>query len=186
MVIFPARRGTGRRAKTCGRKKASKRIGRARTSVLSLKLLENYFSVCSDRFMKKRQGRKPRPICLTPDQRDELEKLARRTREKRGPAFRARVILMLAKGTTGIQIVKRLRTSNQTVCALRYRFLRGSVEALFDERRPGTPRKISDDKMEAIVVKTLEERPKGATHWSTRMMANKMGLSQSTISRIWR
>ncbi len=136
--------------------------------------------------MKKRQGRKPRPICLTPDQRNELEKLARRTREERGPAFRARVILMLARGSTGIQIVKRLRTSNQTVCALRYRFLRGGVEALFDERRPGTPRRISDDKIEAIMVKTLEERPKGATHWSTRMMANKMGLSQSSISRIWR
>lgn len=134
----------------------------------------------------KRRGRKAQPINLTQDQRVELERLARRKREARGPAFRARVILMLAAGALGREIEWRLRTSNQTVCALRKRFLKGGVEALFDERRPGTPRKIGDEHIERVIVATLERRPEGATHWSTRMMAKKLGFSQSAISRIWR
>jgi transposase len=134
----------------------------------------------------KRRGRKPRPIELTPEQRQELERLARRKREARGPAFRARVILMLVRGMVGKEIVRRLRTSNQTICSLRKRFLQDGVEGLFDERRPGTPRKIGDDVIERVVVETLERQPEGATHWSTRMMAKKLGLSQSAISRIWR
>lgn len=134
----------------------------------------------------KRRGRKGQPINLTQDQRVELERLARRTREARGPAFRARVILMLATGASGREIQQRLRTSNQTVCALRKRFLKGGVEGLFDERRPGAPRKIGDEDIERVMVATLERRPEGATHWSTRMMAKKLGFSQSAISRIWR
>lgn len=134
----------------------------------------------------KRRGRKGQPINLTQGQRVELARLARRTREARGPAFRARVILMLATGASGREIQQRLRTSNQTVCALRKRFLKGGVEGLFDERRPGAPRKIGDEDIERVMVATLERRPEGATHWSTRMMAKKLGFSQSAISRIWR
>jgi len=134
----------------------------------------------------KRRGRKAQPINLTQDQRVELERLARRKRDARGPAFRARVILMLATGAIGREIEQRLRTSNQTVCALRKRFLKGGIDALFDERRPGTPRKIGDEHIEQVIVATLERRPEGATHWSTRMMAKKLGFSQSAISRIWR
>ena len=141
------------------------------------------FAVCMS---KQRRGRKAAEIILTDEQTQELERLARRAREKRGPAFRARIVLMLARQCTGIEILKKLRTSNQTVCAVRKRFLKGGVEALFDERRPGTPRKISDEKIEAVVVETLEKQPEGATHWSTRMMAKKVGMSQSAISRIWR
>jgi transposase len=136
--------------------------------------------------MTKRRGRKPRPIELNDEQRTELERLARRTREVRGPAFRARVVLMLERGCLGREICQRLHTSHQTVCAIRGRFLSGGVEALFDEPRPGAPRKISDEKIEAVIVNTLEQRPEGATHWSTRLMAKKIGLSQSTISRFWR
>jgi len=136
--------------------------------------------------MKKRRGPKAQQIHLSEEQKHELERLARRTREKRGPAFRSRVVLMLAREETGTAIARRLRSSHQTVYAVRKRFLKGGVEALFDERRPGAPRTISDDRIEAVVVKTLEARPDGATHWSTRMMAKKMKLSQSAISRIWR
>lgn len=132
-----------------------------------------------------RRGRKPQPIKLTYEQREELKRLARRT-GVRGPAFRARVVLMLGRGASGKDVVRRLRTSNQTVCAIRKRFLKGGVDALYDERRPGAPRKIGDDQIERIIVATLEKRPEGATHWSTRMMAKKLGFSQSAISRVWR
>jgi transposase len=93
---------------------------------------------------------------------------------------------MLDAGAVGRQIEQKLRTTNQTVCALRKRFLLGGVGALFDEIRPGAPRKIDDEQVERVIVETLEHQPDGATHWSTRMMAKKLGLSQSAISRIWR
>ena len=117
------------------------------------------------------RGRKASPITLTQEQRTELERLARRKRQARGPAFRARVVLMLAAGAIGREIEQKLRTSNQTVCALRKRFLKGGVGRLFDEPRPGTPRKIDDERVERVIVETLERQPDAATHWSTRMMA---------------
>ena len=62
---------------------------------------------------------------------------------------------------------------------------RGMV-GLGDEMRPGAPRQIGDDRVERTVRLTLEEAPKGATHWSSCALAAKTGLSQSTVSRIWR
>jgi transposase len=136
--------------------------------------------------MKKKRGRKPKVISLTVDQRTELERLARRPRESRSVSFRAKLILLCSQRVVGHQICRQLKTSNQTLCRWRKRFLDGGVDALYDEAKPGAPRKISDDKIEQIVVQTLQSRPKEATHWSTRMMAKKVGLSQSAISRIWR
>jgi len=136
--------------------------------------------------MKKKRGRQPKIIVITAEQQHELERLVRRTRENRGVAFRARIILLSARGLIGLEICKKLRTTNRTVYSWRKRFLAGGTDALYDEKKPGMPRKISDDKIEDVVVKTLESRPKEATHWSTRMMAKKVGLSQSAISRIWR
>lgn len=135
---------------------------------------------------KKKRGRPSKVIPLSIEARQELERLVRRTRESRGVAFRARVILLCAQGLPGIQICRKLRTTHVTVCRWRKRFLAGGTEALYDEPKPGAPRKISDDRIEQIVVKTLESRPKEATHWSTRLMAKKVGLSQTAISRIWR
>jgi transposase len=133
-----------------------------------------------------RRGRKATPILLTDEQQTELKRLARRKQQARGPAFRARLILMLAEGAIGREIEQKLRTTNATVCALRKRFLKGGVNALFDEPRPGAPRKIGDEQVERVIVETLERQPKGATHWSTRMMAKQLGFSQSAVSRIWR
>jgi transposase len=62
----------------------------------------------------------------------------------------------------------------------------GGLSALGDLPRPGQPRQITDAKVEAVVTRTLESRPKNATHWSTRTMAESSGLCQSAIVRIWR
>jgi transposase len=78
------------------------------------------------------------------------------------------------------------RTTPCTVGYWRNRFIGGGVDALWDEPRPGAPRKIGDEQVEKAVQTVLETTPKGATHWSTRMMAQKLRLSQSTVSRIWR
>jgi DNA-binding MurR/RpiR family transcriptional regulator len=68
----------------------------------------------------------------------------------------------------------------------RSRFLEHRLDGLLDEPRPGAPRKHGDSKIEQLIATTLNERPAQATHWSTRLMAQKLKLSQSTVSRVWR
>jgi transposase len=119
-------------------------------------------------------------------ERGELERLARRVRHARRIAFRAKIVLACASGMTNSDVARKLRTSNQTVGLWRQRFLVERVDGLLDEPRPGRPRQIADDRIEDVVVQTLETTPKGATHWSTRQMAKETGLSHVTIGRIWR
>jgi transposase len=84
------------------------------------------------------------------------------------------------------QVARQLHTADQTVCKWRERFRSGGLDGLADEPRPGTPRKITDGQVEALITRTLETVPAQGTHWSTRTMAEVTGLSQSAISRIWR
>jgi len=126
------------------------------------------------------------PVVLTEPEQEELERLARRTRTARRLAFRGKIVLACTTGLTGSAVAKKLRTSNQIVCLWRKRFLGRRVDGLLDEPRPGRPREIEDDQIEDVVVRTLETTPRAATHWSTRQMAEKTGLSHMTISRIWR
>ena len=119
-------------------------------------------------------------------QLEELRNLTRQTKH-RAVVFRAKIILKCASSLSNSTVARELRTTHFTVGFWRNRFIRnGGIDALFDEPRPGVPRHIGDDKIEGVVKATLESRPKGATHWSTRLMAKKLGLSQSTVSRIWR
>lgn len=101
--------------------------------------------------------------------------------------FRARIILKCASGLSNSKVAATARTTSFTVGFWRNRFIQnGGVSALWDEPRPGAPRKIGDEQIEAVIKTTLESKPKAATHWSTRMMAKQLGLSQSAVSRIWR
>jgi transposase len=125
-------------------------------------------------------------LIVTDQQRAELERLARRARANRLVALRAKIVLACARGGASVKIAGRLRTSQVTVGKWRKRFIAHGVDGLFDEPRPGAPRKISDEDVEAIVVRTLETKPKGRTHWSTRKMAEKAGVSFATVGRIWR
>lgn len=119
-------------------------------------------------------------------QSTELERLALRSRTNRHVALRAKIVLASAKGWNNAEVAGKLRTSHVTVGKWRRRFIEDGVDGLFDEPRPGAPRKISDKDVEAIVVQTLEAKPKGRTHWSTRKMAEKAGVSYATVGRIWR
>jgi len=83
-------------------------------------------------------------------------------------------------------VAAKLRTTGFTVGLWRNRFIAAGVAGLGDVPRPGAPREIGDEKVEQVVRLTLEKTPQGATHWSSRMLAARTGLSQSTISRIWR
>jgi hypothetical protein len=81
---------------------------------------------------------------------------------------------------------RRYRTTNATVGKWRTRFIALGLEGLYDEPRVGAPRTISDEAVEAVIVKTLETTPPGETHWSTRTMAAKTGMSHTMVGRIWR
>lgn len=115
-----------------------------------------------------------------------LERYVRRGTTAQRLSTRARIVLLCADGLDNKKVARRLRTSAHTVGKWRARFVDARLEGLLDEPRPGAPRKISDETVEAVVVKTLETTPKGATHWSTRQMAKAVGLSRESIGRIWR
>ena len=123
---------------------------------------------------------------LTAEERDELERLSRRPRSNRHVALRAKMILASASGMSDVAVAAKVRVSNATVGTWRKRFSERRLEGLYDEPRVGGPRKITDEQVEAIVVQTLETTPKGRTHWSTRKMAERAGVSHSSVGRIWR
>lgn len=132
-----------------------------------------------------RTGRPTTQVTVTPDERQELTSLAHRSRSAPHVARRARIILACADGSATTRIAQRLHVSATTVCKWRTRFLDDRLDGLFDEPRPGAPRRITDDQVEQVIIRTLESTPRGATHWSTRGMAKASGLSNATISRIW-
>jgi transposase len=133
-----------------------------------------------------RTGRPKAALVLTEEERTELKRLIARSRVNRDVAFRARIVLACADGLANIDVARRLRTGERTVGKWRRRFIDERAAGLYDEPRVGAERRITDDQVEEIVVKTLETKPKGRTHWSTRKMAENVGLSHSTIGRIWR
>ena len=132
-----------------------------------------------------RTGRPRKPLILTPEERERLQSLAHRARSQPLLARRARVVLACAEGLANNAVAKRLRCSLGMVGKWRSRFLKTRLEGLYDEPRPGAPRKITDAQVEQIVTQTLENTPRGETHWSTRGLARATGLSRMTISRIW-
>lgn len=131
-------------------------------------------------------GRPRAELTLTEDERETLERWARRAKTSQSLSLRSRIVLACGRGLSNTQVANDLKVTKPTVGKWRKRFLENRLDGLMDEPRPGAPRKISDAKVEDVVARTLEAKPKTATHWSTRGMAKATGLSQSTVSRIWR
>lgn len=125
-------------------------------------------------------------IVLTDEEREVLERWARRPKSSQALALRCRIVLAAAEGRRSKDIAAELGCDPDTVGKWRGRFAGRGLDGLHDEPRPGKPRSISDDDVERVIVKTLEEKPRDATHWSTRSMAQATGMSQTAISRIWR
>ncbi len=125
-------------------------------------------------------------VALSDEEREVLERWARRPSSAQALALRSRIVLAAAEGEPSIQIARRLGCTKNTVGKWRGRFARQGLDGLHDEPRPGKPRSIGDEEVERVIVKTLEESPPNATHWSTRSMAHATGMSQTAVSRIWR
>lgn len=100
-------------------------------------------------------------------------------------ALRSKIVLACADGADNIAVAGKLDVNQATVGKWRRRFLEKRLDGLVDEPRPGTPRKITDDDVEWVVVKTLEDKPVDATHWSTRDLAKQVGISPASVGRIW-
>lgn len=133
-----------------------------------------------------RTGRPKAALTLTDAEQQELQSLAKRRRSAPAVAQRARMVLGCAAGQDNTTVARRLRVTPATVGKWRRRFIDQRTAGLLDDPRPGAPRKITDAQIEDVIIRTLESKPKGATHWSTRDMAKATGLSHMTISRIWR
>jgi transposase len=133
------------------------------------------------------RGRPKAPLVLTEQERQTLERWARRRTSAQAVALRARIVLACAEGATNKAVAERLGIWPQTVAKWRGRFVAERLESLADEPRPGRPRTIADEQVEAVIVKALEQPPPDHdTHWSTRSMARVTGMSQTAVSRIWR
>jgi len=132
------------------------------------------------------RGRPKSKLVLSPPEWSRLEGFARRRTTAQALALRARIVLGCAKGLQNQEVARKLGTTPQTVSKWRGRFAEQRLDGLLDAPRPGTPRTITDADVERVITKTLEETPRGATHWSTRSMAKATGMTQTAISRIWR
>jgi transposase len=125
-------------------------------------------------------------IELTNDERAQLEAWARRRSSAQALAQRSRIVLAAAEGLKNTEIAERLGTGRPMVTKWRNRFAAHRLDGLSDEPRPGRPRTITDEQVDAVITTTLESTPRDATHWSTRSMAREVGLTQTAVSRIWR
>ncbi|MEU0079741.1 IS630 family transposase [Micromonospora tulbaghiae] len=146
----------------------------------------NWFAICSLGHVP-RTGRPKAELVLTDEERATLLRWSRRAKSSQALALRCRIVLACAEpGATNAAVAAELGVSRPTVGKWRSRFLQRRLDGLADRDRPGRPPSVGADRVEEVLVSTLEETPPGATHWSRRSMAERTGLSRSTVGRIWR
>jgi len=124
-------------------------------------------------------------LVLEPGEREQLARWARRPKTEQRLALRSRIVLRCADGLDNDEVAAELGINAKTVSKWRRRFLERRLDRLVDEPRPGAPRSVMDDKVEEIVRRTIEETPPDATHWSTRSLAGRVGVSAATVGRVW-
>lgn len=137
--------------------------------------------------MQNQRVRKYRPAFEISEQdREDLERYERGRTVSQGLALRARIVLLCASGKKNREVADELQISMPTVGKWRQRYIDHGIEGLSDLPRPNVDRKLSDERVEEIIQTTLQSKPKGRTHWSTRQLAKKLGVSQTTVARVWR
>ena len=137
-------------------------------------------------YLDMRTGRPKEPLDIAEEDRDKLRTIALRPKSAQAMAMRARIVLSCGQGMSNTDVARKLHITGATVGKWRRRFREFGLDGLLDEPRVGAPRKITDRQIEEVVTKTLESMPANSTHWSTRLMAAEMGLTQNAVVRIWR
>ncbi|HEY4021797.1 MAG TPA: IS630 family transposase, partial [Pseudonocardiaceae bacterium] len=135
------------------------------------------------------RGRAKAELVLTDEERETLLRWSRRASSAQALALRCRIVLACAKdipNRPNTEVAQQLGIDRMTVGKWRARFVARRLDGLLDEDRPGRPPSITLDQVEEVIVATLEQTPRNATHWSRASMAQRSGLSKSTIGRIWR
>jgi transposase len=132
------------------------------------------------------RGRPKQSLVLSDEERETLSRWSRRPKSPHSLAQRSRIVLECAKGLDNVAVAERLDVHQATVSKWRRRFIERRLDGLVDEPRPGAPRTISDDDVERVIVRTLEDTPTDATQWSTRDLAARVGMSPSSVGRIWK
>lgn len=132
-----------------------------------------------------RTGRPKKAIILSKEEEEHLKSIVGSRSLPYGLVTRARIIIMAAEGATNKAIAEKLDYSPQSVGLWRRRFLEQGLSGLHDELRPGRPRSISDEQVAELIHKTLQTKPEGCTHWTTRSIANETQISRPTVQRIW-
>jgi transposase len=133
-----------------------------------------------------RSGRPKAELILTPQEHEQLTRWARRATSSQALALRSKIVLACAEGLDNKVVAKQVGCEAHTVSKWRRRFVEQRLDGLGDEQRPGRPRTISVDQVEDVIVATLESTPRNATHWTRSKMAERTGLSKTTIGKIWK
>jgi len=132
-----------------------------------------------------RKGRPLAPLSISREDRTQLVAWCKRPKTAQALAMRSRIVLLAGDGLSNTAIARQLHTMQHTVGKWRRRYSESGLDGLLDEPRPGTSRKLGDADVERVLTLTLESTPQDATHWSTRSMAKRVGLSRNSIQRIW-
>lgn len=128
----------------------------------------------------------PKPVLeLKAEEREELSGFAASRSLPHALVSRAKLVLWSGEGLSNSEIAARLDWSKATVGKWRQRFIRYGIQGLYDELRPGRPRTISDEKVAALLRRTLKVKPPAGTHWSVRQAAEANRLSKSTVHRVF-
>jgi len=132
------------------------------------------------------RGRPLQPLLLTVAARDQLTAISRSRTMPHSLVMRARIVLHAADGWSNSAIAEKLKLTRPTVGTWRQRYLAQGIQGLYDELRPGGTRSIEDERIAALIRKTLKTRPKGGAHWTCRAIAEETKLSKSTVHRVWK
>ena len=116
------------------------------------------------------RGRPKAELALSDEERATLERWVRRRTSSQALALRSRIVLACARGATNNDVAAQLGVNQATVSKWRSRFVARRLEGLTDEPHPGAPRTVTDDDVERVVVKILTDKPRDATHWSSKDM----------------
>lgn len=133
-----------------------------------------------------RTGRPKLPVVLSKEEEEQLKSMVRSRSLPHGLITRAHIVLMAAEGVTNREIAGKVDLSLQSVSKWRQRYLEQGLSGLHDELRPGRPRSISDEKVAALIRKTLHTKPQSGSHWTIRSLAKETALSRPTVHRIWK